>query len=51
MAHARLGNTEQSRRYFDKGVRWIADNKDVDWKEELEGQLLKREAQSLIDEF
>jgi hypothetical protein len=55
MAHDRLGHTDEARNWLDKAGQWINEKRESaifgsepDWTERLERQLLRREAEALI---
>jgi hypothetical protein len=58
MSHHRLGHSAEAREWLDKAVKWIEqaertkktpDDKPVTWTQKLELQLLRKEAESLIE--
>jgi tetratricopeptide (TPR) repeat protein len=60
LAHHRLGHTDEARQWLDKGVRWIeqarlpktdqgADNPRFSWNRRVAHELLRREAEALLE--
>jgi len=53
MAHHEIGNTSDAQEWLDKAIEWMDDDSDEDqpelgWDQQLELEMLRREAESLI---
>jgi len=60
MSHHRLGHPQEARTWLDRAGRWIEEalgkpdfrieGRQLDWRQRLELQVLRREAEALIEE-
>jgi tetratricopeptide (TPR) repeat protein len=46
LAHHRLGHQEEARKWLNDTVQWLAEENPLPWLEQLEAQLLRREAEA-----